>query len=101
MLRELLYVYYSVSNRVADPHNFYADHDPTFHFNADPDPTFNIECGSRFQHITLMLNRIWIQLTKIMRIHADPDPQLCLKLYLEVKINYMRIWRVSRAWPSR
>jgi hypothetical protein len=47
-----------------------ADPDPNFHSDADPDPAF-----------TLMRIRIWlftlkrIQLPKMMRIHADTDPQ--------------------------
>ncbi len=28
----------SMQNSFADPHNFDADPDPTFHFDADPDP---------------------------------------------------------------
>jgi len=29
------------TTRVADPHHFITDPDPTFHFSADPDPTFH------------------------------------------------------------
>jgi hypothetical protein len=29
------------SSRVADPQNFIADPDPTFHFKAEPDPAFH------------------------------------------------------------
>jgi hypothetical protein len=30
-------------DRVADPHHFNAEPDPSFYFNMDPDPTFHID----------------------------------------------------------
>ncbi len=30
------------SGRVADPHHFNAESDPTFHFNADLDPQYSL-----------------------------------------------------------
>jgi hypothetical protein len=39
----------------------YQDPDPAYHSDVDPDPDF-------------YLMRIWIQVTKMMRIHANPDP---------------------------
>jgi hypothetical protein len=38
--------------------------DPIYYFDADPD-------------FYLMRIRMQIQVTKMMRIHADPDAQLC------------------------
>ncbi len=38
--------------------------DPAYHFDADPD-------------FYLMRIRMLIQVTKMMQIHADPDPQHC------------------------
>ncbi len=35
---ERIGIFYSMVTRVADPHLFNADPNPSFHFNADPDP---------------------------------------------------------------
>jgi hypothetical protein len=45
----------------ADP-----DVDPAYHFDAVQDPDF---------YLKRMRIRMWIQLTKMVRIHADLDPQ--------------------------
>jgi hypothetical protein len=48
-----------------------ADPDPVYHFdlNPDVDPDF---------YLMRMRIRMLIQVTKMMRIHADPDPKhLC------------------------
>jgi hypothetical protein len=88
MLRGLLYVSYSVSNRVADPHNFNAGPDPPFHFN--------VEMRIRIRIFSLMRIRIQnpafhskveTDLDPAYQNNADPDLQLCLQLYLKLKIN--------------
>jgi hypothetical protein len=38
------------------------------HFDADPDPDF---------YLMRMQIRVRIQVTKMMQIHADPDPKHC------------------------
>jgi hypothetical protein len=55
-----------------------------YHFDADPD-------------FLLMWLRILmqIQVTKMMRIHADPDPQNCLPS--QHKLNFFFLQLVSRA----
>ena len=57
--------------------HFDANLDPAFHFNADPDPAF-----------LLMRNRIRILLLKMLRIHADPDPQNCREPQCAVAKNF-------------
>ncbi len=37
-------------SRVADPHPFYADPGPAFHFNADPDPAFHLNSDPNFHY---------------------------------------------------
>ena len=51
--------------------------DPTYHFDADPDPDFFL------MRIRILISsdadctRMGIRVPKMMRIHADPDPQHC------------------------
>ncbi len=52
------------SGSVVDPHTHYLDADPDLTYHPDADP----EADSEFYSM-------WIQVTKIMRIHPDPDPQ--------------------------
>ncbi len=53
---------YSIHFGLSSATDAYSDPVPAYQFNADPDPDF-------------YLMRMRIQGPKIMRIHADPDPQ--------------------------
>jgi hypothetical protein len=69
--------------------------------NADPDPEFYLMCiRMRIRIFSLML--MWIQVTKMMQIHADPDPQHCCKPEKNNKVaNFdgMASWQLTIGRP--
>jgi hypothetical protein len=48
------------------------DADPAYYFEADPAPDQDHEF-----HLIWMWKRMGIKITKMMWMHADPDPQNC------------------------
>jgi hypothetical protein len=54
--------------------------DPAYHFDADPDPVFYADPDFSLMQ---MLFRMRIQVTKMVRIHADPDPDAVPDPYLK------------------
>jgi len=48
------------------------DADPAYYFEADPAPDLDPEF-----HLIWMWKRMGIKITKMMWMHADPDPQNC------------------------
>jgi hypothetical protein len=96
-----------VLSSVLNPHHVDVDPDWTYHHDADPDPDADPDSDFYFIRIrirlfTLMKIQIRIQGTKMMRIHADPDPQnwfstrIC-KPFMEPR-NRFQAWRAGRPY---
>jgi hypothetical protein len=64
-----------LNGRVADPQNFNAEPDPTFHFNADPDPH---QSDGNLRAATTGLKTIQGSIlslhASIVSFHSPPDP---------------------------
>jgi hypothetical protein len=66
----------------------------SIHFDADPDPVpdlaYHFDADPDFY-----LMRMRIQVTKMVRIHADPDPQHCLPERCSVLQSYGGSWVIE------
>jgi hypothetical protein len=69
------------------------DADPAYYFEADPAPDQDHEF-----HLIWMWKRMGIKITKMMWMHADPDPQNCKSRYggHELKSVYILVLKYAR-----